>query len=126
MTTTYDQLTQWQNTELKKRPVAIVRFYGKSRSKVLQFQGWEVFSPNSPTDKDAHPFHYGCKYFSIYDVRDKPRSIARKIALQTAITWSNENYGPFTWAKNALGDYVPKEINDKFPIQKPPGMLRGV
>jgi hypothetical protein len=65
------------------------------------------------TDPDSAWYHYGHKTFSAYPVREKKES-----QLQAAIKWVCETYGPREFVRNRMGDYLEKEVNDKFPLPK--------
>lgn len=39
-------------------------------------------------------------------------------ALELAIAWANAKYGPREFVRNRAGDYVEREVNEKFPIRK--------
>ncbi|MDE2104934.1 MAG: hypothetical protein KGL39_47290 [Patescibacteria group bacterium] len=64
------------------------------------------------TDKDAHWSDHYRKSFTVYSRKDK------ESVLQAAIAWANETYGPREFVRNRMGDYVEKEVNEKYPLPK--------
>lgn len=65
------------------------------------------------TDGDAAQEDYGMKVFLIHG-RGQVKS-----RLEEAQAWVKEIYkeeGP--WVRNRRGDYVPRRINQKFPLRK--------
>jgi len=59
------------------------------------------------TDPDSHWTNHNKKTF--YGNSKMSRANA-------AIDWASQQYGITEWARNALGDHVPKVCNTKFPI----------
>jgi hypothetical protein len=62
------------------------------------------------TDPQAPWYHHGCKVFGGFQSKTE--------ALAEAKQWCEDNYA-FTgkWARNKQGDYLPVDINKKFPIR---------
>ncbi len=84
---------------------------------------WQVgrYRDGKPTQTDAKAawYDYGKKTFMIWGYRDgETLAELRKRTLQEAIDWANANFGAREFVKNRLGDYVEKEVNEKFPIPK--------
>jgi len=44
----------------------------------------------------------------------------RERRLKEAIAWADSQFGKRDYVKNRWGDYVEKEVNEKFPIPKQP------
>ena len=113
---TWDQLMAAIADRISATPVAI-------GSAVLPYDdkqsGWYVWSPVKPTDPTSAWYHCGCKYFSIF-AHASTRSQRKAAALVEAMKWADDNYGPFEWAKNKMGDYIPADINKAFPLRKEP------
>lgn len=116
---THDQLIRWKEAGLAARPVAVCKSYISGGRGPAILYGWEIYSPWEQTDSEVHWQHYGRKQFpnSMY-YREVDRFTARKLALAAALGWANAKYGPFDWVRNRMGDYVPKELNDYFPLRK--------
>lgn len=76
------------------------------------------------TDSKAPWYNYGKMTFEVNwtHSKDFPREGTvgqrRKQALAEATAWVTEKYGAREFVKNRVGDYVEKEVNDKFPIPK--------
>ena len=70
------------------------------------------------TDPKAHWADYGKKFFSSSGWGE------RKLVLETAIKWANETFGPRDFVRNRMGDYVEREVNEKFPIPKRERVVR--
>lgn len=70
------------------------------------------------TDAKAHWADYGAKVFTRHDHngtwRDKDAA-----ALKAAMEWCDHRYGKRDYVRNRLGDYVEREVNRMFPIDKP-------
>lgn len=116
VTNTHDQLIRWKIAGLQARPVGITRanlHVGRSSWR----DGWHIYSPWGRTDPDGHWQHNGSKHIA------RPSGIngmaGDKAALEIAITWANHYCGmEFEWVRNRMGEYVPKELNDMFPLRK--------
>lgn len=101
--------------------VAITQYWGGIREKYRH--GWTVYRINAQgkeviTDQNASWYHYGRKWFAPPNGKFHERE---KAALADAIKWVAEQ-GWYTgeWAKNRQGDYVPAEVQKKFPIRRNP------
>ena len=67
-----------------------------------------------PTDLHAHWRDYFRKTFS---VAGKGKfSDMKKATLQEAIAWAESVYGKREFVRNRAGDYVEREVNERFPI----------
>lgn len=64
------------------------------------------------TAPDAPWYDYGCKTFSFSGRKNAADQ------LLAAIAWANETYGPREFVRNRMGDYVEKEVNEKYPLPK--------
>ena len=63
------------------------------------------------TDPKAHWRDYGHKAFDVCGGREtKPAVLAE------AIAWANAKYGEREFVRNRVGDYVEREVNERFPI----------
>lgn len=67
-----------------------------------------VVSPFFKTDSTAHWSDYGAKSFF---------GLMRK-SLSAAKAWASEQYGITEWSRNRIGQYVPKIVNDRFPLEE--------
>lgn len=120
VTNTWEQLIRWKKAGLNTRPVAIGPAHSPSSRGPGLRNGWFVWSPWELTDPSGPWYYYNkmhfadCQYFG----GDITRSEARKAALDAAKKWADEKYGPFNWVRNRMGEYVPKELNDLFPIRR--------
>ena len=112
---THEQLLRWRQAGLEKRPVAIIRAWTHGKNPTRD--GWYIYSPWYNTDPEAHWLDNGKKHFGMFRATGNTKRERTADALRQAITWANV-YGSFNFIKNRQGDYVPKEINDMFPIQK--------
>jgi hypothetical protein len=114
---TYDQLMAARESGLVKRPVAIGPAYlpGRGSSRC----GWVVWSPVERTDPDHDaPWYFGGKkHFGTFG-KDGTRREQTAAALTDAMRWANDTYGPFNWARNRMGDYIPAQIKKAFPLRK--------
>lgn len=80
---------------------------------------WSIYRINAkgceiPTDPNTEWFNNGRKTFHVF-------TKTKKEHLEDAIKWVVENFPEYRdtpWVRNRLGDYVPKEINKKFPIRR--------
>ena len=104
---THDQLTAAGGG------VAIIPNYGGSRSTYQN--GWAIYRVNAAgqqliTDRSAHWSDFGKKVFCGGDKKE-----LLEIAKQWVFTqgWYGGN-----WTRNRVRDYVPEEINKKFPLPK--------
>lgn len=77
---------------------------------------WQVghFVEGKPkvTDPDAHWQDRGHKTFLILGIAD------RKPKFEEAVAWATLKYGPREFVRNRHGNFVEKEVNDKFPLPK--------
>ena len=105
---THDQLT---------RAGGGVAIMYRARGKLI-VPGWiilrvDALGQSVVTDERAHWTEYGRKVFLVVD----RNSIREKLA--EAQTWVAENCGERgPWKRNRAGNYVPKRIDDAFPIRK--------
>ncbi len=67
------------------------------------------------TDPKAHWMDNQRKTFTVAG-RDKIKSVLRK-----AIAWANIIYSKREFVRNRMGDYVEREVNEKFPIPRRSG-----
>lgn len=122
---THDQLMHWREAGLEKRPVALCVHHSNT-GRTSYRDDWVVYSPWQRTSDTDEPWYsHGNKHFNRYNVSVPDGIPSRrlgpeqdKLALQLAIDWANRKYGPFEWVRNRCGDYVPKELNAKFPIRR--------
>lgn len=84
-------------------------------------RSWAKFSVSAfqdgreiATDPQAAWYDYKRMTFSPdYPLREgKPKALAQ------AIKWANKKYGERQFVKNRMGDWVEKEVNEKFPLRK--------
>lgn len=116
---TYGQLKAASEAGFDKRGLVAVGYYGRpsGRMGIGQVSKWQVSSPFFQTDPNAPWYDYGNKAFPLYGNGETPHQ--RKMnTLAKAQAWAESEYGIKEWVKNRMGDYVPKEVNDKFPIPK--------
>lgn len=116
---TYDQLKAAAADGFDKRGLVGVGYHHPdySNSRDVSCQQWRVFSPFRTLHPTAHWTDNGAKVFLVFGdgATHKERKAA---ALAKALAWAEKNCGVKEWAKNRIGAYVPKEVNDKFPIPK--------
>jgi hypothetical protein len=95
---------------------AITSIYTPGRDPV--FCGWGVYRVNEHgkqvvTDAHAAWYNHGNKVF--HTTRGD-----RMAALQAAKDWVANYLGePGPWVRNRMRDYVPRHINERFPLVKP-------
>lgn len=78
---------------------------------------WKVWSPFFETNPDSAWYEYGGKTFTMgTGETHKERKAA---ALKTAQEWAVQ-FGVIEWAKNRAGNYVPAEVQKRFPLPKRP------
>lgn len=114
---THDQLKAAVAAGLDKRKAVAISYHSPDRSNVrdISVMKWSVWSPFFQANPDAAWYDHGCKTFGLgLSGTHKERKDA---ALKAAMDWAAK-YGVIAWAKNRQGDYVAKEVNDKFPIPK--------
>jgi len=71
-----------------------------------------------PTDPGGPWYYYGRKSFMPHGFNGANHHESKRLALQAAMDWAKEQYGERTWVRNRAGDYVEKEVNDKYPLPK--------
>lgn len=103
---TYEQLKKAVENRLINQKQAIAISYHRHEPREVRSNGCQVWSPFFSTDKDAHFSNYGAKSFT----GNKKESLPR------ATEWAVKTYGELNFVRNKLGDYVPKVVNDNFPI----------
>lgn len=83
---------------------------------------WEPGKGDMPTDEKAPWYQHKHRWFHFghyADDRIHGRGAGRRLALQAAQGWVLRTYGEAgPWKRNALYDYVPTRINDKYPIDR--------
>lgn len=116
-TNTHDQL------RLAGGGVAIIASYSQGRDSA--FNGWSVYRVGADgkqidtAGKDAPWYHCGKKYFPAQRA-GRMDSLESAKAYVRAKGWYD---GP--WVRNRMYDYVPKAINEQFPLPKPQRVRTG-
>lgn len=103
--------------------VAITPSYTGTRTQY--FYGWAIYRVNEhgkqiATDPKAHWSDYGKKVFSAsFGVEGGSPAERSRNALAAAKQWVAERgWYEGEWTRNRMRDYVPKEINKRFPLRK--------
>lgn len=103
--------------------VAILPSYVGARTQY--FYGWSVYRVGAdgkeiPTDPNTHWTNYGRKVFSKLPQQNGLTPAERsRGALEAAKRWvAEQGWYDGEWTRNRMRDYVPKEINKRFPLQK--------
>ena len=102
--------------------VAIVPSYTGGRTQY--FRGWAVYRLNGQgkqvvTDPSAHWQDYGKKVFSTMQAEGSTPAERSRFALSQAKAWvAKQGWYSGEWKRNRIRDYVPAEINKKFPLRK--------
>ena len=103
--------------------VAIMPSYVGVRTQY--FYGWAVYrvGPDGkaiPTDPNAHWTNHGKKVFSKLSQQNGLTPAQRSSgALEAAKQWvAEQGWYNGEWARNRMRDYVPREINKRFPLRK--------
>lgn len=78
---------------------------------------WSVYSPFFQTEPVGPWYDYGRKTFAL-SVDGDTHKERKDAALKLAMRWATERWLINEWVKNRDGCYVPKDINDNFPIEK--------
>lgn len=117
---THEQLQAAAAAGFDKRSLVGIGYHApdRSNSRDVSVMKWSVFSPFFKTAPDAPWYDYGCKTFSLFGHGNGEQVHAKRkaAALKAAQEWAAQ-YGVTEWAKNRQGDYVAKEVNDKFPLR---------
>lgn len=101
--------------------VAIVPTYTGVRT--IHPYGWGIYRVGKdgkaiPTDPNAHWTEYGKKVFPHNRHNGTPAE-QKRASLEAAKAWITEQgWHDGEWTRNQARDYVPKEVNDNFPIAK--------
>lgn len=101
--------------------VAITRSYTHGRT--VYFYGWAIYrvvnGKQVATNPKAAWYDYGKKVFSATGAGgDTPAERSRN-ALEAAKQWvAEQGWYDGEWARNQSRDYVPKDINKRFPLRK--------
>lgn len=104
----------------------VVIFYHRQETgRAYRSAGWVVGrfvdGKSISTDPGAPWYDYGRKVFSLSCIgRNFGETLKdhRARVLADAIAWANKKFGIRQFVKNRLGDYVEKEVNEKFPLPK--------
>lgn len=102
--------------------VAIMPSYLGARERF--FYGWAVYRINERgkqivTDPEAHWANYGQKVFRAMGQKGDTRAERSRNALAAAKKWvAEQGWYDGEWMRNRTRDYVPKEINKRFPIRR--------
>jgi hypothetical protein len=101
--------------------VAIVLSYGGIRDRYVD--GWSIYRVNAagkhvPTDPDVPWYHHGNKWISSTSLEGTFAERQRE-ALEIAKNWiAEQGWYSGEWRRNRARDYVPVEIDKRFPIRK--------
>lgn len=113
---TYDQL------RAAGGGVAILSSYTGTRTQY--FYGWAVWRVGANgkqivTDPKAHWSDYGKKVFSATGAAGATPAERSRNALTQAKQWvAEQGWYDGEWTRNRMRDYVPREINKRFPLRK--------
>jgi hypothetical protein len=96
----------------------VLYYFGRPDSRSCSGPHWSVGrikdGKSLETIKNSAWYDHGHKTFYFgYPIREH-----KETALQEAISWANEKYGPREFVRNRMGDYVEREVNEKFPIPR--------
>jgi hypothetical protein len=105
---THAQLTQAVKDGVITREQSIAISYHRYESRDLQANASKVWSPFFALYPEGHWRDRGAKSF----VGDKKES------LPLAMEWAVKTYGELNLVRNRMGDYVPKIVNDIYPLSK--------
>lgn len=106
---TYDQLKAAAEAGFDKKKLICIAYH--KREKVFG-ASWRASSPFFSTDPRAAWYNNGAIAFIVSGNKDKNFQLAQ---IQETIRLK---FGIEKWAKNRMRDYVPFEVNEKFPIPK--------
>lgn len=101
--------------------VAILPSYTGTRTQY--FYGWAVYRLNAEgkqitTDPKAHWSDYGKKVFSTLGAKGVSSAERSRNALAAAKQWiAEQGWYDGEWTRNRVRDYVPRDINKRFPIR---------
>lgn len=115
---TYDQLKAAAAAGMDKRRLVMIAYHApdRSNSRDVSTYQWSVSSPFFSADPNSHWSDYGSKVFLLLS-NEIAHQEHKASALAKAMKWA-ERYNVKEWAKNRSGCYVPKEVNDNFPIRR--------
>ena len=117
---TYDQCTAAGGDRIA------ICYYGSTHGRGSRGAHFQVIrykdGQDIVTNPDAAFYDYGHKTFHVNEL-GKNRAAnfwARKQqTLAEAVAWVKEKYGKADFVRNRSGDFVEREVNEKFPIPKP-------
>lgn len=112
----YEQLRAAVDAGYPKEKTLIISYARNGGRSVLP-AWWSVGSPFFKTNPDGAWYEYGRQTFSL-GFAEQTHSTRKASALKKAQEWAATKYGVTEWAKNRMGDYIPKEVNDKWPIPR--------
>jgi len=101
--------------------VAIVPTYTGTRTQYPY--GWGIYRMGADgkqivTDSKAHWADYGKKIFSHNRHKGTPAE-CKRLSLEEAKRWvAEQGWYDGEWKRNRMRDYVPAEINKRFPLSK--------
>lgn len=102
--------------------VAITVAKGGARSDFVS--GWHVYRVGAdgqkiPTYPDGPWYHHGLKWFCVQRGNGRSFHEGLRLALEEAKKWvAEQGWYDGEWVGNRQRNYVPKEINKRFPIRK--------
>lgn len=116
---TWDQLKRAAASGFERQKLVAISYHhpDHSNSRDVSTYKWSVWSPFFKTDPDASWYDNDSKTFGL-PLNGTKHHERKATALTAAMNWANEKYGPYNWVRNQQGDYVPKEVNDRFPLRK--------
>lgn len=114
---TYDQLIRFGGDRIA------IFYHGGGSGRFSMPQKWAVAryinGQQYVTNKDAHWTDYHCKTFGLFN-GGQTHSERKAKALKEALDWVAKTYNRTDLIRNRLGDYVEREVNEKFPIPPRP------
>ncbi len=96
----------------------IAIYYNGPEARAISVARYQVVRLVNGYERQTDPMAAWYDYHKKTFVVDYPLREGKPIALAEAIAWVAETYGERDFVRNRLGDYVEREINERFPIPK--------
>lgn len=101
--------------------VAIIKSYDPYTNRI---DGWRLYRLDA-NGKELHTgpytlgYHHGRKWF-LAD-RRRPFHTRQQYAFECAARWvATQGWYGGAWKRNRMGDYVPADVQRRFPLRRPP------
>lgn len=115
-------INTWDQNKAAGGDRIVISYRVQETGRASQNAAWQVGRIKNGqgliTDTCAAWYDDGHKTFDLWRNYGESLKECRARRLKEAVDWANKTFGAREFVKNRVGDYVEREVNEKFPIPK--------